>query len=295
MPLEAKSREDIPEQPNPLALEGIEFVEFATLQPQALGQVLEAMGFCPVARHRSREVTLYRQGEMHVVVNAHSDDARVTATHGGKPVLSAVAFRTRDARRALQRCTDRGAWHLASHAGAMELCMPAIQGPSGSRFYFVDRWREFSIFDIDFVPIPGVNPHPPALGGMRFFGLVQYAGIGRSRDWMAFYQDLFGFAPIPDEQRFGIMPKGHLMRSPCGSFMWQLIEAESWDADLYQDPESLHRIGLGVSNVQEVVSALKARGVEFVDSASLHPEDRGALTRTELGSVSFEFVHQPQS
>ena len=146
-----------------------------------------------------------------------------------------------------------------------------------------------------FVPIPGVNPHPPALGGMRFFGRVQYVGIGRSRDWIAFYQDLFGFAPIPDEQRFGIMPKGHLMRSPCGSFMWQLIEAESWDADLYQDPESLHRIGLGVSNVQEVVSALKARGVEFVDSASLHPEDRGALTRTELGSVSFEFVHQPQS
>jgi 4-hydroxyphenylpyruvate dioxygenase len=296
MPQDATSREGIPEQPNPLMLEGLEFIEFATTQPQALGQVLEAMGFCPVARHRSREVTLYRQGDMNVVVNAHADDARVTATHGGKPVLSAVAFRTHDARRALERCIARGAWRLDSHAGVMELCMPAIQGPSGSRFYFVDRWRDFSIFDIDFVPIPGVNPHPPALGGMRFFGLVQYVGIERSNDWMAFYHELFGFAPIPDEQRFGIMPKGHLMRSPCTTFLWQLIEPESWALALEMDsePESLNRIGLGVVDVPALVSTLKARGVAFVDSASLHPEDRGALTRTELGSVSFELVHQTQ-
>lgn len=294
MTQDATSREGVPEQPNPLTLEGIEFIEFATTKPQSLGQVLEAMGFCPVARHRSREVTLYRQGEMNVVVNAHPDDARVTATHGGKPVLSAVAFRTHDAGRALARCIERGAWNAPSHAGAMELCMPAIQGPSGSRFYFVDRWREFSIFDIDFVPIPGVNPRPPALGGMRFFGLVQYVGIDRSNDWIAFYEELFGFAFIPDNQRFGIMPKGHLMRSPCASFMWQLVEPESWALEMDLEPESLHRIGLGVPNVAVAVDLLKARGVGFVDSAALHPEDRGALTRSELGSVSFELVHQPQ-
>jgi 4-hydroxyphenylpyruvate dioxygenase len=288
------SREGIPEQSNPLKLEGLEFIEYATTRPQALGQVLEAMGFCPVARHRSREVTLYRQGDINVVVNAHSDDARVTATHGGKPVLSAVGFRAHDARRALERCLERGAWNVSSHAGAMELCMPAIQGPSGSRFYFVDRWREFSIFDIDFVPIPGVDPHPPALGGMRLFGLVQYVGIDRSNDWTAFYQELFGFAPIPDDQRFGIMPKGRLMRSPCMGFMWQLVEPENWALEMDREPESLHRIGLGVEDVPGAVSALSARGVGFVDSATLHPEDRGALTRTELGSVSFELVHQRQ-
>ena len=290
----ASGREGVPEQPNPLMLAGLEFIEYATSKPQALGQVLEAMGFRPVARHRSREVTLYRQGEMNLVVNAHPDDARVTATHGGKPVLSAVAFRTHDARKALERCVERGAWSVASHAGAMELCMPAIQGPSGSRFYFVDRWREFSIFDIDFVAIPGVQQHPPAISGMRFFGLVQYVGIERSNDWIAFYQELFGFAPIPDQQRFGIMPKGHLMRSPCGHFLWQLVEPESWALEMDLEPESLHRIGLGVANVAETVNVLKARGVGFVDSASLHPDDRGALTRNELGSVAFELVHQPQ-
>jgi len=294
MTQDAKSREGVPEQPNPLMLEGIEFVEFATTKPQALGQVLETMGFCPIACHRSREVTLYRQGEMNVVVNAHPDDARVTATHGGKPVLSAVAFRTRDAGRAMARCIERGAWSATSHAGAMELCMPAIQGPSGSRFYFVDRWREFSVFDIDFVSIPGVNPHPPAIGGMGFFGLVQYVGIERSNDWIAFYKELFGFSFVPDEQRFGIMPKGHLMRSPCGSFMWQLVEPDAWALEMDLEPESLRRIGLGVQDVSEVVDKLKARGVGFVDNASLHPGDRGALTRTQLGSVSFELVHQPQ-
>lgn len=294
MTLDTKGREAVPDLQNPLMLEGLEFVEYATTRPQALGQVLEGMGFCPVARHRSREVTLYRQGAMNVVVNAHPDDARVTATHGGQPVLSAVAFRTRDARRALERCLAHGAWKVASHAQAMELCMPAIQGPGGSRFYFVDRWRDFSIFDIDFVPIPGVDLQPPALGGMSFFGVVQYVGIQRSNDWIAFYEDLFGFVFVPDDQRFGIMPKGHLLRSPCGHFMWQLIEPEPWALEMDNQPEMLNRVGLGVANVSDTVTALIARGIEFVDDSTLHPEDRGALTRSALGSVTFELVHQPQ-
>lgn len=68
-------REAISEVPNPLGLDGIEFVEYATTRPQALGQVLEMMGFRPVARHRSREVLLYRQGAMNVVINAHVGSA----------------------------------------------------------------------------------------------------------------------------------------------------------------------------------------------------------------------------
>ncbi|HEU5296113.1 MAG TPA: 4-hydroxyphenylpyruvate dioxygenase, partial [Burkholderiaceae bacterium] len=58
----AHDRESIGEVRNPLGIDGIEFVEYATSRPQALGQVLEMMGFKPVARHRSREVLLYRQG-----------------------------------------------------------------------------------------------------------------------------------------------------------------------------------------------------------------------------------------
>ena len=292
MNMHSANREQVPEMPNRLGIAGIEFIEYATSRPQALGQVLENMGFRPVARHRSREVTLYRQGDMNLVVNASPDDARVADTHDGQPVISAVAFRVQDALKAQTRCLQLGAWAVPSQAQAMELHIPAIHGPGRSRFYFVDRWQEFSIYDIDFKPIPTVDPHPPALSGMGYFGLVQYIGAGRSADWLTYYEHMFDFVSIPDEQRFGILPKGKLMRSPCGRFLWQLIEPEPWMDSGEEGGECLQRIGFGVTDVGEAVQELKARGVEFVESTQLHPEDRGALTRSVLGSVAFELVHQ---
>ena len=111
---------------------------------------------------------------------------------------------------------------------------------------------------------------------------------------MAYFQHMFDFVPMADSERFGIMPKGHLMRSPGGHFLWQLVEP---DPGLEPDwgetqNECLQRVGLGVPDVARAVAALRARGVEFVDSDRLHPEDRGALTRNQLGSVAFELVHR---
>lgn len=286
------TRESIPDAPNRLGLDGIEFVEFATTRPQALAQVLEAMGFQPAARHRSREVTLYRQGTMNLVINAHPDDARVSAIENDQPVVSAVALRVRDAARAFERCIELGAWEVASHARAMELNIPGIAGPGGSRFHFVDRHRDFSIFDIDFVPIPGVQRQPPALVDLNFFGIVQYVAFDRADDWQVYFESLFDFVRIPDDERFGILPKGKLMRSPCGSFLWQIIEPEA-GLEVEESVERLERIGLGTADVAGAVALLKARGIEFVESALLHPDDRGALTRTMLGSVAFELVHRP--
>jgi len=287
-------REAVPETPNRLGIEGIEFIEYTTSHPQALGQVLENMGFKPVARHRSREVTLYRQGGMNLVVNASPEDARMSSAADGEPVISAVAFRVQDALKAHTRCIELGAWTVPSHAQAMELHIPAIHGPGSTRFYFVDRWKEFSIYDIDFKPIPTVDQHPKSIADMSYFGVVQYIGVGRSADWLAYFENIFDFTFVPDDQRFGILPKGKLMKSPCGQFLWQLIEPEPWmDGD--ESPESLQRIGLGVADVGAAVKVLKAQGVEFVESSQLHPEDRGALTRGMLGSVSFELVHQTKS
>jgi 4-hydroxyphenylpyruvate dioxygenase len=287
-------REAVPETPNRLGIEGIEFIEYTTSHPQALGQVLENMGFKPVARHRSREVTLYRQGGMNLVVNASPEDARMSSAADGEPVISAVAFRVQDALKAHTRCIELGAWTVPSHAQAMELHIPAIHGPGSTRFYFVDRWKEFSIYDIDFKPIPTVDQHPKSIADMSYFGVVQYIGVGRSADWLAYFENIFDFTFVPDDQRFGILPKGKLMKSPCGQFLWQLIEPEPWmDGD--ESPESLQRIGLGVADVGATVKVLKAQGVEFVESSQLHPEDRGALTRGMLGSVSFELVHQTKS
>jgi 4-hydroxyphenylpyruvate dioxygenase len=287
-------REAVPETPNRLGIDGIEFIEYTTSHPQALGQVLENMGFKPVARHRSREVTLYRQGGMNLVVNANPEDARMSGAADGEPVISAVAFRVQDALKAHTRCIDLGAWTVPSHAQAMELHIPAIHGPGSTRFYFVDRWKEFSIYDIDFKPIPTVDQHPKSIADMSYFGVVQYIGAGRSADWLAYFENIFDFTFVPDDQRFGILPKGKLMKSPCGQFLWQLIEPEPWmDGD--ESPESLQRVGLGVADVGAAVKMLKGQGVEFVESSQLHPEDRGALTRGMLGSVSFELVHQTKS
>ncbi|MDB5860796.1 MAG: hpd1 [Ramlibacter sp.] len=284
------------DEANIIGLDGIEFIEFATGKPQALGQVLEMMGFRPVARHRSREVLLYRQGGLNIVVNAHPPDAEGESALPETPTIAAVAVRVRDARAAYQYVLERGAWEVPTHPEAMELNIPAIHGVGGSRIHFVDRYDEFSIYDVDFVPIPSVDPKPPAVAGIHFFGIVQYIGAGRSYDWIEFYSTLFGTSLIPDEQRFGIMPAGKLLRAPAlqpgNRFMLQIIEPEP---DSLDNRERLHRIGLGVPDVLAAVRALRALGMEFVESQAAHTEQRGAITKTDLGSVVFELVHSEQS
>lgn len=294
-PSELADRESIAEAVNPLGLDGIEFIEYSTSRPQALGQVLEMMGFRPIARHRSREVLLYRQGGINVIVNAHLPATAVEGSGApeGKPVLAAVALRVRDVAAAYRRALDRGAWAVPSRVEVMELNIPAIHGVGTSRIYFVDRHDKFSIYDVDFVPIPGVDPQPPAIAGLHFFGVVQYIGNDRTADWTEFYRELFGFSELPPEQRFGILPKGRILQSPCppaSRFYIQLIEPEAGVLDV-EDDEALQRIGLGTADVLATVAELGQRGVEFVESRGVHTEDRGALTKTWLGGVSFELVH----
>lgn len=285
------SRESVGAPPNPLGMNGIEFIEFATSKPQALGQVLEMLGYQPVARHRSREVLRYRQGDMNIIINAHPSGRPAMGRQPDAPSIAAIALRVRDAGAAYQRALDLGAWPIKSDVRPMELNIPAIHGVGHSRIYFVDRFREFSIYDVDFIPIPTVDPQPPALAGFGFFGVVQYIGNDRLADWTEFYSQLFGFESVPDEQRFGILPKGRVLRSPCGSFFLQLIEPEPgiWDV---AGEESLQRIALSTPDVLVAVKALRERGLDFTETQQLHSEDRGALTQTYLGGVSFELVHR---
>jgi 4-hydroxyphenylpyruvate dioxygenase len=287
------NREAISDAENPLGLDGIEFIEYTTSKPQALGQVLEMMGFRPVARHRSREVLLYRQGAINIIVNAHAPALGSDAAQDDKPVIAAVALRVRDAAAAYRRALERGAWAVPSRVEVMELNIPAIHGVGKSRIYFVDRYDKFSIYDVDFVPIPTVDQHPPAVAGLHFFGVVQYIGNDRTQDWTEFYRELFGFTEVPAGQRFGVLPKGRILQSPCPAqsrFYVQLIEPEAGVLDV-EDDETLQRIALGTADVLATVTELGQRGVEFVQSRGVKTEDRGALTRSWLQSVSFELVH----
>jgi 4-hydroxyphenylpyruvate dioxygenase len=155
--------------------------------------------------------------------------------------------------------------------------------------YFVDRYKDFSIYDVDFVPLPGVEPHPPALAGLHYFGVVQTIGPDRTADWVDFYRTLLDFSVLPTGQYFGILPKGTLLESPCHKFYLQLLEPPPGSEDI-EWTEGLLRIGLGAPDVVAATRALKSRGVVFVDRGPVQTSEKGALTQVYLGGVTFELV-----
>jgi 4-hydroxyphenylpyruvate dioxygenase len=219
-----------------------------------------------------------------VIVNAHV--AMVAPPEA--PALTAIALRVRDAAAAHARVRGLGAWDVPARVAPMELHIPAIHGAGASRFYFVDRHREFSIYDVDFVPMPAADAQPPALAGLHWFGVVQYIGADRMADWLHFYRTLFGFRVLSDDERFGILPRGRVLQSPDQRFYWQLIEPDP--VLVIDSDERLQRVAFGTPDVLASVQALQRRGVDFIETANLHVESRGALTKTWFGSLMFELV-----
>jgi 4-hydroxyphenylpyruvate dioxygenase len=273
--------EPLPEPSNPLGLDGIEFIEYATSQPQAFGALLQTLGFAAVARHRSREVMLYRQGSMNLIVNSHGAASET-------PVLSAMALRVRNAAFAHRHSLDLGAWDMPTRASAMELHIPGIHGVGDSLIYFVDRHKDFSIYDVDFV-FQDANRKPAAVAGLHWFGVVQAILNDRTSDWLDFYRSLFGFTVLPRGRYFGVLPKGTLLESPCHKFYLQLIEPPPGAEEIHWD-EGLVRVGLGAPDVPAATRALQERGMVFIDRGAVQPSDKGALTQVYLGGVTFELV-----
>ena len=153
---------------NPLGTDGFEFVEYAAPDPAALGRLFEQLGFTAIARHRSKNVLLYRQGEINFIVNAEPGSFAQAFARVHGPSICAIAFRVKDAAAAYRRATEQGAWGVEAHPGPMELNIPAIKGIGDSLIYLVDRYARdgtgVSIYDIDFVPFPGVDQHPRGAG-----------------------------------------------------------------------------------------------------------------------------------
>ena len=137
---------------NPMGTDGFEFVEYTAPDVEGAAALFERMGFRAVARHRSKDVTLYRQGDINFIVNAEPDShgSRFAKAHG--PSACAMAFRVKDAGRAYARALELGAKPFHNQVGPMELNIPAIEGIGGSVIYLVDRYGERSIYDVDFVP-----------------------------------------------------------------------------------------------------------------------------------------------
>lgn len=150
---------------------------------------------------------------MNIIINAHAGGLPWTVQPSqsqgpGRPVIAAIALRVQDAASAYRYAIDRGAWGVPTNVEVMELNLPAIHGVGESRIDFVDRCKDFSIYDVDFTLIPSVDPKPAAVTGLHWFGVVQYIGNDRMEDWPEFYGELFGFKPLPTRSATASCPGG---------------------------------------------------------------------------------------
>ena len=182
---------------NPMGLMGFEFVEFASPTPGVLEPLFEKLGFTLVAKHRSKDVLLYRQGQINFIVNREpkSPAAYFAAEHG--PSACGLAFRVQDAHQAYARALELGAQPLDMQTGPMELRLPAIKGIGGAPLYLIDRYEDGqSIYDIDFAFLPGVPRRPEGHGLKLIDHLTHNVYRGRMAYWAGFYEKLFNFREI---------------------------------------------------------------------------------------------------
>jgi 4-hydroxyphenylpyruvate dioxygenase len=182
---------------NPMGLMGFEFVEFASPAAHVIEPLFEKMGFTLVARHRSKDVVLFRQGDINFIVNREprSLAGYFAAEHG--PSACAMAFRVKDSHKAYERALELGAQPVDVPTGPMELKLPAIKGIGGAPLYLIDRYEDGkSIYDIDFEFLPGVDRHPRGHGFRMIDHLTHNVYRGRMAFWGSFYERIFNFREI---------------------------------------------------------------------------------------------------
>ena len=277
---------------NPMGTDGFEFVEYAAPDPAALGELFVTMGFTPIAKHRTKKVTLYRQGDVNFIINAEPNSfaQRFARQHG--PSVCAMAFRVKDAKLAYERALELGAWGFDNHTGPMELNIPAIKGIGDSLIYFVDRWHgkdgaapgaigNISIYDVDFVPIAGGEERARTDtkgNGLTYIDhLTHNVHRGRMKEWADFYERLFNFKEVRYFDIEGKLTglKSKAMTSPCGKIRIPINESSDDKSqiaeylDLYHG-EGIQHIALGTDDIYTTVEGMKNQGVLFQDTIATY-------------------------
>ncbi|MGD9946253.1 MAG: 4-hydroxyphenylpyruvate dioxygenase [Burkholderiaceae bacterium] len=279
---------------NPMGTDGFEFIEYAAPNPVEMGRLFEQMGFKAVARHRHKNVLLYRQGSINFIVNAEPDSfaQRFARLHG--PSICAIAFRVDDAAKAYQRALELGAWGFDSKSGPMELNIPAIKGIGDSLIYFVDRWHgkdgrsggigDISIYDVDFVPVDSSSAREDAQhagAGLAYVDhLTHNVHRGRMKEWSDFYERLFNFREIRyfDIEGKATGVKSKAMTSPCGKIRIPINEEGNEKQGQIQEyldqyhGEGIQHIALGTRDIYRTVESLRASGVSFLDTPDTYYE-----------------------
>ncbi len=258
---------------NPMGLMGFEFVEFASPKPNVLEPLFEKMGFTLVARHRSKDVLLYRQGDINFIVNREpkSHAAYFAAEHG--PSACGMAFRVKDSHHAYHRALELGAQPVEIPTGPMELKLPAIKGIGGAPLYLIDRFEDGkSIYDIDFEFIEGVDRHPKGYGFKIVDHLTHNVYRGRMKFWADFYEHLFNFREIRyfdiKGEYTGLTSKA--MTAPDGMIRIPLNEEASKGTGQIEEylmqfnGEGIQHIALLSDNIFASIDMLREAGVPLM-------------------------------
>ncbi|MDE2462940.1 MAG: 4-hydroxyphenylpyruvate dioxygenase [Alphaproteobacteria bacterium] len=265
---------------NPIGTDGFEFVEYTAPDVGQLHRYFEQMGFRAVARHRSKDVTLYRQGQANFIVNAEpgSHGARFAQAHG--PSACAMAFRVKDAPRAYRTLLELGAKPFSNQVGPMELNIPAIEGIGGSVIYLVDRYDEHSIYDVDFIPTDPSKGFVNEGAGITYIDHVTHNVFRGNMDkWAGFYEKLFNFREIRYFDIEGKLTglKSRAMTSPDGKIRIPINESSddnSQIAEYLKDykGEGIQHIALGTSDIYRTVEMMKSNNVPFQDTPDTYYE-----------------------
>ena len=277
--------------PNPMGTDGFEFIEYAAPDPAAMGAVFERMGFKPIAKHRHKNVTLFRQGGINFIINAEPDSfaQRFARQHG--PSVCAIAFRVRDAKAAYERAISLGAWGYAPTSGPGELNIPAIKGIGDSIIYFIDKWRgkrrgnvdpqpgdigNIGFYDVDFEPLPNITADAlnPAGHGLTYIDhLTHNVHRGRMKEWADFYERLFNFREVRYFDIEGKLTglKSKAMTSPCGKIRIPINESSDDKSQIAEylalyHGEGIQHIAMSADNIYATVDGMKAQGVAFQDT-----------------------------
>jgi 4-hydroxyphenylpyruvate dioxygenase len=288
---------------NPMGTDGFEFIEYTAPDTAALGRYFEMMGFRAVARHRSKDVTLYRQNDVNFIVNAEPDShgARFARAHG--PSACAMAFRVKDAGKAFAMALEKGAKPFQGKVGPMELNIPAIEGIGGSVIYFVDRYAPggVSIYDIDFVATDTTRGFRHDGAGLIDIDHVTHNVYrGNMNVWAGFYEKLFNFREVKYFDIEGKLTglKSRAMTSPCGRIRIPINESSDDKSQIaeYLDEykgEGIQHIALSSGDIYRSVEQLRGLGVNFQstidtyfegidDRVPDHGEDVARLKRNQI-------------
>ncbi len=260
---------------NPMGLCGFEFVEFASPTPGVLEPLFEKMGFTLVARHRSKDVVLYRQGEINFIVNREPKSLAgyFAAEHG--PSACGLAFRVRDSHKAYRRALDMGAQPVEIPTGPMELRLPAIKGIGGAPLYLIDRFEDGkSIYDIDFEFIDGAERRPKGHGLRLIDHLTHNVYKGRMGFWGSFYERIFNFREI---RYFDIKGEytgltSRAMTAPDGMIRIPLNEESGRNGGQIEEflmqfnGEGIQHVALLTDDLLATVDALQMAGIPLMSA-----------------------------